>query len=79
MWEAEFRCSPTQALDLRATFYRIAAMEALASAPGPIFSTGKDRGKLWQARADYRFGPRYKTLPADGRIVRHHGAKRHAG
>lgn len=59
MWEAEFKCSPTQALDLRATFYRMAAMET-AAAPGPVFGTGKERGKLWQARADYRFSPSMK-------------------
>lgn len=60
MWEAEFKCSPTGALDLRATLYQMAAMEAPAAAPGPIFSTGKERGLLWQARADYRFGPSLK-------------------
>ncbi len=60
MWEAEFKCSPTKALDLRATFYKMAALERLAVTPGPIFSTGKERGNLWQARADYRFGPSLK-------------------
>ncbi|MBI1752796.1 MAG: alginate export family protein [Acidobacteria bacterium] len=60
MWEAEFKCSPTKALDLRATLYKMAAMEAPAAAPGPIFSNGKDRGLLWQTRADYRFSPSLK-------------------
>ncbi|WLT33104.1 alginate export family protein [Geothrix sp. PMB-07] len=60
MWEAEVKCSPTQALDLRGTLYQMAAMEAPALTPGPIFSTGKKRGLLWQARADYRFSPSLK-------------------
>jgi len=60
MWEAEFKCSPTKALDLRATYYRMAAMEASAATHGPIFSTGRERGNLWQARADYRFSPALK-------------------
>ena len=60
MWEAEFKCSPAKDLDLRATFYRMTGMEAPATEPGPIFGTGKERGKLWQARADYRFGPSLK-------------------
>lgn len=60
MWEAEFKCSPARDLDLRATFYKMAAMEAPSTVPGPIFGTGKERGRLWQARADYRFSPSLK-------------------
>lgn len=60
MWEVEFKCSPAKDLDLRATFYKMAAMEAPATVPGPIFGTEKERGRLWQARADYRFSPSLK-------------------
>ncbi|WP_005032135.1 alginate export family protein [Holophaga foetida] len=48
MWELEFKCSPCKAVDLRATYYRMAALE-------PSTGTDKDRGDLYELRADMRF------------------------
>lgn len=79
MWELEFRCSPTAALDLRATAYRMAAREPLAATEGPVFGTGRTRGTLWQLRADLRLGARvrghvvYERL-APGDAYRHRDA-----
>ncbi len=59
MWEAEVRVTPVRNLDLRATFYRLGALEAPA-APGAVFGTGRDRGRLWQVRADVALSPSLK-------------------
>ena len=61
MWELEFRCAPTPALGLRATYYHLSALEPLATTPGPIFSTGKTRGAIWEIRADYALNPQFKA------------------
>lgn len=60
MWEAEARLAPSKALELRATWYRMAAREAAGIAPGTIFGTGRDRGDILQFRADYAFCPALK-------------------
>jgi hypothetical protein len=58
MCEAELRLRPSEPLELRATWYR---MRALESAPtGAVFGKGKDRGDLLELRADYRFSPAFK-------------------
>jgi hypothetical protein len=60
MWEAEVRLTPSKPLELRATFYKMAAMEAPGTVPGATFSTGKNRGDILQFRADYKFSPEFK-------------------
>ena len=68
LWELEFRCSPTTFLDLRATYYKMAAYQASvigakvpgSAVPGALMGTGKNRGDLWQARGDFRIGPAVK-------------------
>lgn len=61
MWELEFRCAPTPSLGLRATYCRLAALEPLAAQAGPVFGTGRQRGDLWEVRADYTFSSRFKV------------------
>ena len=51
MWEAEARLTPTKGLGLRATWYRMNALQAPA-APGPLFGAGTRRGDLWELRGD---------------------------
>ena len=59
MWEVEARCSPLPKLELRATWYRLGALEAPA-APSAQWGTGKRRGDLWEARADVTFSDALK-------------------
>lgn len=54
MWELEFKCKPSAKWDLRATYYKMAAYQPLAAAPGDTFSTGENRGDVWQARVDFQ-------------------------
>jgi len=59
MIEAELRVSPASCLDLRATYYKMSAMEA----PGAVTSTwgpGKTRGDLYQLRADLKLNDSFK-------------------
>lgn len=58
MWELEARCHPAPPLDLRATWYRMSALER--PVPGGSFGRGRDRGDLLELRADYRFSPQFK-------------------
>lgn len=60
MWELELRCAPLPPLELRATYYRMAALKPLVAQAGPLFGTGRSRGDLWQLRADYSFSPALK-------------------
>jgi len=60
MWEAEVRLTPAKSLELRATYYKMAAQEATGSVPGAIFGTGKTRGDILQFRADFKFSPELK-------------------
>jgi len=53
MWELEARCSPANFLDLRATYYKMSANQT-------VTRTNKNRGDLWEVRADYRIGPSVK-------------------
>jgi len=53
MWQVEATCSPCKAVDLRATYYKMAAFEASTG-------TDKDRGNLYELRADMRFTPGFK-------------------
>ncbi|MBP1627582.1 MAG: hypothetical protein H6Q00_2057 [Holophagaceae bacterium] len=53
MWELEVKCSPCKAVDLRATYYCMKAFEASTG-------TDKDRGDLYELRADMRFSPAFK-------------------
>ena len=59
MWQAEFLITPVKNLLLRGAYYKMNAFEAPA-APSAIFGTGKDRGNLWQVRADYTLNSRWK-------------------
>ncbi|MDP2875692.1 MAG: alginate export family protein [Holophaga sp.] len=60
MWEEEVRLSPLASLDLRATYYKMAALQAPSILPGTTFGTGKTRGDILQFRADYKFSPEFK-------------------
>ncbi len=53
MLQAEGRLTPVKSLDLRATWYRL---DALQRFPGKasVFAAGTHRGNLYQARADYK-------------------------
>jgi len=51
MWELEFKCSPCKAVDLRVTYYKMAAFERAAASTG----SDKDRGDLYELRTDMRF------------------------
>lgn len=53
VWQAEVRLSPCAALDLRATYCKLGAFQAPLVADA-TFGTGKDRGDLWQVRADLK-------------------------
>ena len=59
MWEAEVRANPWKPLNLRATYYRMAAYESWA-AKGARYGPGSTRGDLFQIRADLAFGPSWK-------------------
>ena len=59
MWEAEARLAPMKHLDLRATWYRLAALQAPAAA-GPLFGTGTRRGDLWEFRGDLALDAHWK-------------------
>jgi len=56
--EAELRLRPSDPLELRATWYRMKAMEA--PLPGGTFGEGRKRGELLELRADYRFNSQFK-------------------
>jgi hypothetical protein len=58
MGEAELRLRPSDPLELRATWYRMKAMEA--PLPGGTFGQGRNRGEILELRADYRFSPQFK-------------------
>ncbi len=58
MWEAELRLRPSVPLELRATWYRMKALES--PTPGGTFGQGRNRGDILQFRADYRFSPQFK-------------------
>ncbi|NTV74553.1 MAG: hypothetical protein HGA66_10140, partial [Holophaga sp.] len=59
MVEAEVRVSPFPFLDLRGTYYHMAAFQAPAAVNG-TFGAGKNRGDLWQARLDLKLDERLK-------------------
>jgi hypothetical protein len=59
MWEAEARLAPTKQLNLRATWYRMAAFQAPGGA-GPLFGTGTRRGDLWEFRGDLALDEHWK-------------------
>jgi hypothetical protein len=59
MWEAEARLAPLKHLDLRATWYRMAAFQAPVAA-GPLFGTGTRRGDLWEFRGDLTLDDHWK-------------------
>jgi hypothetical protein len=59
MWEAELRFTPWTPIDVRATYYKMAAYQAPAAA-GATFSLGKSRGELWEIRTDIKFNPSLK-------------------
>lgn len=61
MWEGEVRVTPWKPLELRATFYKMSAMETHSGVdPKATFGAGKHRGDILQFRADYRFSPEFK-------------------
>jgi hypothetical protein len=59
MWEAEARLTPAKHLDLRATWYRMAAFRAPGGS-GPLFGTGTHRGDLWEFRGDLSLDAHWK-------------------
>lgn len=59
MFEAEARVSPAKFLDLRATYYRMAAFVAPTAATA-TFGTGKHRGDIYQVRADIKMSDAFK-------------------
>ncbi|HEX9082188.1 MAG TPA: alginate export family protein [Holophagaceae bacterium] len=59
MWEAEARLKPLDRLDLRATWYRMAAFHAPGGA-GPLFASGTRRGDLWEVRGDLTLNDHWK-------------------
>ncbi len=59
MWEAEARLAPMKHLDLRATWYRMAAFQSLGTA-GPLFGSGTRRGDLWEFRGDVTVNAHWK-------------------
>ncbi|BDU71834.1 alginate export family protein [Mesoterricola silvestris] len=59
MFEAEVRVTPVRNFDLRATYYKMSAMEAPAAVAGQ-FGSGKDRGGLAQLRADLKVNESFK-------------------
>ncbi len=59
LWEAEARLAPMKILDLRATWYRLAAFQAPVAA-GPLFGTGTRRGDLWEFRGDLTVNEHWK-------------------
>ena len=52
-WRAELVVKPLDTLNLRGTWYRLRAFEAPPS-PGRVFGDGRDRGDLYQIRADWK-------------------------
>jgi hypothetical protein len=65
MGQAEVRLMPAQPLELRATYYRMAAFHAMgAFAPFPakpkLFGGGTLRGDLFAARADYKLNDNWR-------------------
>jgi hypothetical protein len=59
MWQAEARLTPLKPLDLRATYYRMAAFHRF---PGKstIYANGTQRGDLYEARADYKLNDNWR-------------------
>ena len=59
MWQAEARLTPAKPLDLRATYYRMAAFHRF---PGKsaIYANGTQRGDLYEARADYKLNDNWR-------------------
>ena len=53
MWQAEVRVAPCSRLELRGTYYKMAAFQAPA-AVNATFGAGKNRGDLYQLRADLK-------------------------
>ena len=69
MWQAEVRLTPVKPLDLRATYYRMAAFHRFPGKPAIYaFQYGDDlrtfdnitRGDLCEARADYRLNDNWR-------------------
>jgi hypothetical protein len=58
-WQAEFLITPLPALKLRATYYRLRALESYPGDPAN-FGAGRDRGDLLEARADLAIGKRWR-------------------
>jgi hypothetical protein len=59
MWQAEALASPSKPLSLRATYYKMSAFQAFSGSSAK-FGTGRDRGDLFEFRADVAAGPHFK-------------------
>nr|WP_320131197.1 hypothetical protein [uncultured Holophaga sp.] len=68
MWELEFKCSPCKVLDLRTTYYRMAALQPAATNAG----SDKDRGDVYICRADVKFTPDLKGHVVYERMIPGH-------
>ena len=59
MWQAEARLTPVKPLDLRATYYRMAAFHLFPGKPA-IYANGTQRGGLYETRADYKLNDNWR-------------------
>ena len=68
MWQAEFRLTPVKPLDLRATYYRMAAFHLFPGKPsiyafpyfGDLIIANLTRGDLYEARADLKVNDNWR-------------------
>jgi hypothetical protein len=59
MWQAEALATPLKPLSLRATYYKMSAFHAFPRSAA-TFGTGRDRGDLFELRADVAAGRHWK-------------------